>query len=71
MKDGRYALTTVRCPFYKYQEGRRICCEGPLAHMSVFLGFRSLDDRDRWLVRFCKRDHEGCFLSRALSSLYR
>ena len=57
----------VRCPFYKFDDGkRRITCEGIIDDSSLSLTFRKKADQEKQLYVFCCRYYEHCEIYRML-----
>lgn len=57
----------VRCPFYKFDDGkRRITCEGIIEGSSLSLIFRKKADQETQLGVFCCRHYENCEIYRML-----
>lgn len=57
----------VRCPFYKFDDGkRRITCEGIIDDSSLSLIFRNKADQKKQLYVFCCRHYQNCEIYRML-----
>ena len=67
MPSGSFNQVLVRCPFYKFDDGkRRITCEGIIDDSSLSLIFRKKADQVKQLYVFCCRHYEHCEIYRML-----
>lgn len=55
-----YIAKDVRCPFYKKEDGVRICCEGIEESFSVHVVFASSQGRLAYQKKKCCRDYNAC-----------
>lgn len=72
MPSGSYKQVDVKCPFYKYDDGkRRIVCEGIVSvEDSLSSIFRYHEDYERQMTVFCCKDHTKCEIYRMLMGKY-
>lgn len=71
MPSGSYKQTDVKCPFYKFDDGRhRIICEGIVEDSSLALVFRFKNDWETQIDVFCCRDYKKCEVYRMLMEKY-
>lgn len=61
MPSGSYMQVFVRCPFYKFDDGkRRITCEGVIEDSSLALIFHNKEDYDTQITVFCCEHYKNC-----------
>jgi hypothetical protein len=61
----------VRCPFYKYDDGKkRITCEGLVDDSSLALIYRKREDYEAQLGIFCCEHYEKCEIYAVLAQKY-
>ena len=53
MKHISFADKNVVCPFYRYQETHKICCEGIKKNSTLHLAFGDPTERKRHCAQFC------------------
>jgi hypothetical protein len=71
MPSGSYWQSYVRCPFYKYDDGKkRITCEGIIDASSLALIFSNKADYEIQIMEFCCGNHEMCQVYRLLMDKY-
>lgn len=71
MPSGSYRQVYVKCPFYKYDDGRRrITCEGVIDDSSLALIFRNRKDYETQMTVFCCSHYQKCEVYRLLSQKY-
>lgn len=71
MPSGSYKQAYVRCPFYKYDDGkRRITCEGIINNSSLALIYHTKVDYERQITIFCCDQFQKCELYRMLNEKY-
>ena len=71
MPSGSYWQADVKCPYYKYDDGkRRITCEGLVDDSSLALIYQKKADFDTQISVFCCEHYQKCELFRLLNSLY-
>jgi hypothetical protein len=59
--------TYVRCPFYQWEEGIKLCCcYGDGADIRYHSIFATKQQRIEYERRFCKREWKKCPLARSL-----
>lgn len=63
----RMVDTYVKCPFYVWEEGNRLCCEGVTEKSSVQILFADKSVRREYERRLCKKDWKNCPLAQALT----
>lgn len=62
----KYEDPIVKCPFYSWEEGRQLCCEGVNATSSVTVTFQTKEQRRKYEGMRCKRCWKECALAQAL-----
>ena len=64
----KYEDPIVRCPFYSWEEGKRLCCEGVdrNADSSVQITFTTKQQRREYERMRCKQAWKNCPLAQAL-----
>lgn len=71
MPSGSYWQSYVRCPFYKFDDGkRRITCEGIIDDSSLALIYHNKMDYDTQIMEFCCEHYETCEVYRMLMEKY-
>lgn len=71
MPSGSYIQVFVRCPFYKYDDGKkRITCEGLTDDSSLALIYHNKTDYEKQISIFCCRHYTKCELYRMLMEKY-
>ena len=71
MPSGSYMQVFVRCPFYKFDDGkRRITCEGIIEDSSLALIFHNKEDYELQLTVFCCEHYTNCEVHRLLMEKY-
>lgn len=72
MPSGSYRQVDVKCPFYKYDDGkRRIVCEGAFDEGDSLANvFRKGGGYERQMEVFCCGDHTKCELYRMIAARY-
>ena len=70
MSSGSYLQAYVRCPFYKFDDGkRRISCEGLIDESSIALNYGRQEDFLIQMQTFCCEHYEKCEIHCLLQSL--
>ena len=71
MPSGSYRQADVRCPFYKYDDGkRRITCEGIIEDSSLALIYHNKHDYETQINVFCCQHYTNCEVYRLLMGKY-
>ena len=71
MPSGSFYQADVRCPFYKYDDGkRRITCEGIIEDSSIALIYRQKIDFDIQIKGFCCDRFTNCEVYELLMKKY-
>ena len=71
MPRGSYKQIEVKCPFYKYDDGkRRITCEGIIDDSSLALIFHNKRDYEMQIDTFCCEHYTKCEVYRMLMDKY-
>lgn len=71
MPSGSYKQADVRCPFYKFDDGkRRITCEGIIADSSLALIYHNKQDYEKQIDVFCCQHYDKCEVYRLLMEKY-
>ena len=71
MPSGSYKQIEVKCPFYKYDDGkRRITCEGIIDDSSLALIYHNKHDYARQMDVFCCCHYQKCEIYRMLMDKY-
>ena len=71
MPSGSYLQVFVRCPFYKFDDGkRRITCEGVIEDSSLAWIFHNREDYETQITVFCCGCYENCEVYRLLMEKY-
>lgn len=69
MSSGSYKQVEVRCPFYKYDDGKqRITCEGLVDDSSLSLIYRRKNDYETQINVFCSEHYKKCEVYRTIMS---
>lgn len=72
MPSGSYKQVFVRCPFYKWDDGKkRITCEGIVEASSIALIYHCKADYECQLMTFCCEHYEKCEIYRLLDEKYK
>lgn len=72
MKHRSYADKNAVCPFYRYQEAYKICCEGIKKNSSLSLSFASPTERKNHCEQHCNniRGFPLCPVANMLNNKY-
>ena len=71
MPSGSYRQIEVRCPFYKYDDGkRRITCEGIIDDSSLALIYHNKQVYAMQIDTFCCEHYTKCEVYRLLMDKY-
>ena len=71
MPSGSYKQIEVKCPFYKYDDGkRRITCEGIIDDSSLALIYHNNQDYAMQIDTFCCKHYKKCEVYRMLMDKY-
>ena len=71
MPSGSYKQIEVKCPFYKYDDGkRRITCEGIIDDSSLALIYHNQRDYEMQIDTFCCEHYTKCEVYRMLMDKY-
>ena len=71
MPSGSYKQIDVKCPFYKFDDGkRRITCEGIIDDSSLALIFHNKHDYEMQFDTFCCELYKKCEIYRLLMDKY-
>ena len=71
MPSGSYKQIEVKCPFYKYDDGkRRITCEGIIDDSSLALIYHNKRDYETQINVFCCEYYQNCEIYRLLMDKY-
>lgn len=71
MPSGSYRQADVKCPFYKFDDGkRRITCEGLIADSSLALIYHKKCDYEMQIRTFCCNYYKNCEVYRILMDKY-
>lgn len=71
MPSGSYRQTYVRCPFYKFDDGKkRITCEGIIDDSSLALIYHNKKDYETQIMTFCCEHYMKCEVYRLLIEKY-
>lgn len=62
----KYEDPIVKCPFYSWEEGRQLCCEGVNAYSSLTVTFTTKEHRRSHERECCKKAWKECPLAQAL-----
>ncbi len=69
--SGSYKQVYVKCPFYRFDDGkRRVNCEGIIEDSSLSLNFRNKEDFTIQLKTFCCQHYKNCEVYRMLIDKY-
>ncbi len=60
----------VQCPFYLFNDGRNVRCEGLWQYSSITTSFTSLRRRMEHMQRLCMGPYTQCALYRQLEKKY-
>ena len=62
-----YAIAEVKCPFFKWVEGKTICCEGCYAGCKgIILDHDTKKDMEKQKFIFCSDNFEYCEVYRMI-----
>lgn len=71
MPSGSYKQIEVKCPFYKYDDGKkRITCEGIVDNSSLALIYHYRTDYETQINVFCCEHYQKCEVYRILMEKY-
>ena len=71
MPSGSYKQIEVKCPFYKYDDGkRRITCEGIIDDSSLALIYHNKQDYEMQIDTYCCEHYTKCEVYRMLMDKY-
>ena len=71
MPSGSYKQIDVKCPFYKFDDGkRRITCEGIIDDSSLALIYHNKHDYCVQIDTFCCEHYKKCEIYRLLMDKY-
>ena len=71
MPSGSYKQIEVKCPFYKFDDGkRRITCEGIIEDSSLALIYHNKHDYEVQIDTFCCEHYTKCEVYRMLMDKY-
>ena len=71
MPSGSFKQADVKCPFYKFDDGRRrITCEGIVEDCSLALIYRRKSDYEKQIDVFCCEYYKNCEVYRMLMEKY-
>ena len=72
MKHEKYADENVVCPFYRYQNSHKICCEGIKKNSTVHLAFGAPTDRKHHCREHCNSiiGYTSCPIAIMLNNKY-
>lgn len=67
-----FADKNVVCPFYKWQDNQKICCEGIVDNSTLHLAFASPADRLKQVVKHCNSmdRYPTCPVAKMLNEMY-
>ena len=69
--SGSFKQVEVKCPFYKYDDGRRrITCEGLVDKSSIALIYLTRGGYDQQIDSFCCERYQQCPLYKMLMKKY-
>lgn len=60
----------VKCPYYRYDEGQAVHCEGVEAGCGLRLGFAKWEQKHRYKAAFCRRGWPECRVAEMLNRKY-
>lgn len=71
MPSGSYKQIEVKCPFYKFDDGkRRITCEGIIDDSSLALIYHNKNDYQIQIDTFCCEHYKKCEVYKLLMEKY-
>lgn len=71
MPSGSYKQIEVKCPFYKFDDGkRRITCEGIIDDSSLALIYHNKNDYQIQIDTFCCEHYTKCEVYKLLMEKY-
>ena len=72
MSSGSYKAVDCKCPFFKYDDGkRRITCEGLVGEgSSIALIYHNKADYEIQMNTFCCKHYEKCEVYRLLMDIF-
>ena len=66
----KYEDPIVKCPFYSWEEGKKLCCEGVNKISSVQIMFDTKEGRRDYERKRCKKGWKECPLAQALTRMW-
>lgn len=71
LPSGSYKQAYVKCPFYKFDDGkRRITCEGIIDDSSLALIYHNKHDYDMQIGMYCCDKYKRCEIYNLLKGKY-
>lgn len=72
MKHNTFADKDAVCPFYRWQDNHKICCEGIIDNSTIHLAFASPADRQQQVEERCNsmEGYPKCPVSKMLNDKY-
>lgn len=72
MKHNTFADADAVCPFYRWQQNQKICCEGIVDNSTLHLAFAVPEDRLRQVVQHCNsiNGYPTCPIAKMLNEKY-
>ena len=66
----RHISVEVICPFYRSEDGQRICCEGVEDNSSIHVVFPTPQRKQNYSFKQCCRDYDECMVAEMLYDKY-
>ena len=67
----KYQDPVVKCPYYHWEEGKNLCCEGPdgmITESGTIIPFATYERRRNYEIRICKKNWKQCPYAQALTT---
>ena len=59
-EEKHYVSRFALCPFYQYQTGERVMCDGSASGTRVMLVFMNREERNKYLDLYCECNYQAC-----------
>lgn len=65
-----YMFVHVKCPFFKGEEKNKIRCEGVQEGASCIQQYRKMEQKEKWMGRYCCENYKNCRIYKMLEKKY-
>ena len=66
----RHISNEVVCPFYRSEDGQRVCCEGVEDNSSIHVVFGTPQNKQRYSLKYCCNRYDDCKVAQMLYDKY-